>query len=74
MYCHARAAGKLTLLLVNDAGHMVPMDLPEVALDMMHRVVAGRGFADQKQKIADEGHSALASDCSRALEVRRDDA
>jgi carboxypeptidase D len=64
---YAKASGPLTLLLVNDAGHMVPLDLPEIALEMVSRLISRRGFADQQQKIPDDGKGgAIASDCSRA--------
>jgi serine carboxypeptidase-like clade 4 len=42
----AKSAGGLTFLQVFQAGHMVPMDQPEAALDMLHRVLDGRSFGD----------------------------
>ncbi len=42
----ARAAQGLTFLSVNDAGHMVPMDRPAQALDMLGRFIAGAPFDD----------------------------
>jgi pimeloyl-ACP methyl ester carboxylesterase len=40
----ARAARGLTFLEVNDAGHMVPMDQPAAALDMLSRFITGAPF------------------------------
>ena len=40
----ARTAGDFTFLQVYDAGHMVPSDQPQVALDMIRTFVAGDGF------------------------------
>ena len=37
-----RSAKGLTFLEVNDAGHMVPHDQPEVALDMINQFLAGQ--------------------------------
>jgi len=40
----ARTANGLTFLQVYDAGHMVPSDQPEVALDMIANFMAGGEF------------------------------
>ena len=40
----ARAAEGLTFLQVFDAGHMVPMDQPAAALDMLSRFINNRPF------------------------------
>jgi hypothetical protein len=40
----ARTANGLTFLQVYDAGHMVPADQPEIALDMLHDFVTGSKF------------------------------
>jgi cathepsin A (carboxypeptidase C) len=40
----ARTADGLTFLQIFDAGHMVPSDQPEVALDMIRTFVTGGGF------------------------------
>lgn len=40
----ARTAGGFTFLQVYDAGHMVPSDQPEVALDMITNFVNGGSF------------------------------
>jgi len=40
----ARTAGGFTFLQVHDAGHMVPSDKPQVALDMITDFVNGNGF------------------------------
>jgi carboxypeptidase C (cathepsin A) len=42
----AKTAGGLTFLQVYQAGHMVPMDQPEAALDMLQRLMDNRGFDD----------------------------
>lgn len=39
-----RSVGPLTFLRVFDAGHMVPMDQPENALDMITRFTRGKDF------------------------------
>ena len=40
----ARSHGPLTFLQVYDAGHMVPADQPEVALNMMRAFISGEKF------------------------------
>lgn len=40
----ARSAKGLTFLQVYDAGHMVPTDQPEVALDMISHFLSGGTF------------------------------
>lgn len=40
----ARTAGPFTFLQVYDAGHMVPSDQPEVALDMITNFIEGGSF------------------------------
>lgn len=40
----ARTAGGFTFLQIYDAGHMVPSDQPEAALDMITQFVNGRSF------------------------------
>ena len=40
-----KSHGGLTYLKLKDAGHLVPMDVPEVALDMVGRFLAGRPLA-----------------------------
>lgn len=39
-----KGEGKLTFLQVYEAGHMVPMDQPEVALEMLNAFLQGRVF------------------------------
>jgi hypothetical protein len=46
---YARSAGSLTLLLVLGSGHMVPMDKPPEALDMLRRFIRHKGLGDAKQ-------------------------
>ena len=43
---YVSSAGPLSLLLVLGSGHMVPMDKPEDALDMLHRFIKSKSFAD----------------------------
>jgi carboxypeptidase C (cathepsin A) len=43
---YARTAQNLTQVLVLGAGHLVPMDQPKVALEMLDRFLAGRSFTD----------------------------
>jgi hypothetical protein len=43
-YGYAKSAGVLTFLVVRNSGHMVPMDVPEAALDMITRFLKGQGF------------------------------
>jgi cathepsin A (carboxypeptidase C) len=47
-----RTSGLLTFLQVYDAGHMVPSDQPEVALDMIQTFVqeSGRGFQNERSR------------------------
>ena len=40
----AQAVGNLTVVVVTDAGHAVPMDAPEAALDMFNTFVRGESF------------------------------
>lgn len=40
----AKGSGSLTFLQVYEAGHMVPMDQPEAALDMYNRFVFNLPF------------------------------
>jgi carboxypeptidase C (cathepsin A) len=42
----ARAAQSLTQVLVANAGHLVPMDQPKVALEMLDRFLTGRSFIE----------------------------
>ncbi|KAH7488162.1 Pheromone-processing carboxypeptidase KEX1 [Phytophthora ramorum] len=48
----AQQGGNLTYLVVTGAGHMVPMDVPDVAADMLHRFVNGLEFNDKEQSVA----------------------
>ena len=41
---YAKTAGRLTQVLVRDAGHMVPMDQPRWALDLLNRFIANKPF------------------------------
>ena len=66
---HVRRAGNLQLLAVRDAGHMVPMDQPDVALDMISTFVrnadVGGGAA------ADEAGGQCAASCAKSRKRRR---
>mmetsp|Transcript_34134 Transcript_34134/g.89807 ORF Transcript_34134/g.89807 Transcript_34134/m.89807 type:complete len:747 (-) Transcript_34134:123-2363(-) len=48
---YVSSAGPLSLLLVLGSGHMVPMDRPEDALDMLHRFTHKETFADGKASL-----------------------
>jgi len=41
----------LMYLKVKDSGHMVPMDLPDVALDMIRTLIYNQNFDDYEQRI-----------------------
>ena len=41
---YARVVGNFTQVVVRAAGHIVPGDQPERALDMISRFVEGRGY------------------------------
>lgn len=41
---YAKQAGRLTQVLVRDAGHMVPADQPRWALDLLSRFIANKPF------------------------------
>ncbi|GMF26885.1 unnamed protein product [Phytophthora fragariaefolia] len=47
----AQQGGNLTYVVVTGAGHMVPMDVPEVAADMLHRFVKKLDFNDKEQSV-----------------------
>ncbi|ETL25742.1 hypothetical protein L916_20457 [Phytophthora nicotianae] len=47
----AQQGGNLTYLVVTGAGHMVPMDVPDVAADMLHRFVSRLEFNDKVQTV-----------------------
>jgi carboxypeptidase C (cathepsin A) len=40
----AKSAGNMSYVVVTNAGHLVPTDQPEAALDMMRRFVTGQPF------------------------------
>ncbi|KAL7688151.1 putative peptidase S10, serine carboxypeptidase, alpha/Beta hydrolase [Plasmopara halstedii] len=48
----AQQGGNLTYLVVAGAGHAVPMDVPDVAADMLYRFVNKLAFTDIVQAIA----------------------
>mmetsp|Transcript_3321 Transcript_3321/g.9196 ORF Transcript_3321/g.9196 Transcript_3321/m.9196 type:complete len:209 (-) Transcript_3321:52-678(-) len=45
----------LSFLKVIDSGHMVPMDVPGVALDMLRTFVYGESFRTYQQKLSSNG-------------------
>lgn len=49
---YAKSSGLLTYLVVAGAGHMVPLDVPVAALDMIGRFLKGASFADKPQTIS----------------------
>ena len=49
---YAKSSGLLTYLVVAGAGHMVPLDVPAAALDMIGRFLNNKSFADKPQGIA----------------------
>uniref|UniRef100_A0A7S0NA43 Carboxypeptidase n=1 Tax=Pyramimonas obovata TaxID=1411642 RepID=A0A7S0NA43_9CHLO len=52
-----KSAGKLIELVVGGAGHMVPMDQPEAALDMVTRFIQGQPFDDSSRAADDNTDS-----------------
>jgi len=54
---YVRQAGHFTQAVVRGAGHMVPGDQPERALDMMQRFISGTGFGSKEQMVAHLGSS-----------------
>ena len=54
----ARSSNGLTFLRVFDAGHMVPTDQPEAALDMIAQFIKGEAFVTVKQ------HSYVRGSCA----------
>jgi vitellogenic carboxypeptidase-like protein len=54
---YVREVGKFTQVVVRGAGHMVPGDQPERALDMIDRFIAGKGFGAEPS--TDTTHEAI---------------
>ncbi|POM74115.1 Serine protease family S10 [Phytophthora palmivora] len=54
----AQQGGNLTYVVVTGAGHMVPMDVPDVAADMLRRFVNRIEFNDKEQSVANTGLNA----------------
>lgn len=48
---YVRTSGPLSLLFVRDSGHMVPMDKPREALDMLNRFVKNKKMGDFTQAL-----------------------
>lgn len=46
-----KEGGGLTYVVVADSGHMVPMDVPVVSLDLVKRFLAQKSFKDHRQSI-----------------------
>lgn len=51
----------LMFIIVRNAGHLLPMDVPATALDMLSRFVGGQGFRDVSLR-SDAYYAALTSD------------
>ncbi|RHY35703.1 hypothetical protein DYB26_008074 [Aphanomyces astaci] len=49
-----QSGGNLTSIVVRDAGHLVPYDAPEAALDMVKRFIHSRSFEDIEQQVANQ--------------------
>ncbi|KAI9911124.1 hypothetical protein PsorP6_008768 [Peronosclerospora sorghi] len=47
----AQQGGNLTYVVVAGAGHMVTLDVPDVAADLLRRFVNGLGFNDKAQSV-----------------------
>ena len=63
--------GPLTLLEVNNAGHMVPMDQPENALSMLLEFVKKAFDATEIERLIEERNAARkAKDFARADQIR----
>ncbi|CAN0104491.1 unnamed protein product, partial [Ectocarpus fasciculatus] len=45
----------LTFLVVLNSGHMVPLDQPRAALDMLKRFLSGDAFSDGEQALVSVG-------------------
>ena len=52
---YARVVGNFSQVVVRAAGHIVPGDQPERALDMITRFVEGRGY----KNLPDPAHATL---------------
>ena len=39
-------SGKFSFLVVRNSGHLLPMDIPQQALDLLHRFLANESFSD----------------------------
>ncbi|RLN49194.1 hypothetical protein BBJ29_003705 [Phytophthora kernoviae] len=57
-------ASNLTHVVVTRAGHMVPMDVPDVAADLLHRFVNRLEFNDKEQSISNMQMNATDLDVS----------
>ncbi|RLN49192.1 hypothetical protein BBJ29_003706 [Phytophthora kernoviae] len=60
----AQQGGNLTYVVVTGAGHMVPMDVPDVAADLLHRFVNRLEFNDKEQSISNMRMNATDLDVS----------
>ncbi|CAH0480813.1 unnamed protein product [Peronospora belbahrii] len=54
----AQQDGNLTYVVVTGAGHIVPMDVPDVAVEMLHRFVNRLEFRDIAQRVTNTGLNA----------------
>jgi hypothetical protein len=65
----ATAAGPLTFLSVKDAGHMVPMDKPRAAYEMIYAFTRGEALAPARRK--GDARGAAKGAAAAALAPRR---
>jgi len=56
---YSKSFGPLTYLIVLNSGHMVPLDVPKAALEMVSRFLQGQSFADKPQPITMSAASPL---------------
>ncbi|CAM9829589.1 unnamed protein product, partial [Ectocarpus sp. 13 AM-2016] len=54
-YVKEKRGNPLTFLLVLNSGHMVPLDQPRAALDMLKRFLSGDAFSDGEQALVSVG-------------------
>lgn len=60
--------GNLSFLIVEGAGHLMPMDRPSQALDMLHRFLSSQSFGDRMLPSADEYTGVKLPDDDTSLE------
>ncbi|KAG7394450.1 Cell death protease [Phytophthora boehmeriae] len=60
----AQQGGNLTYVVVTGAGHMVPLDVPDVAADLLYRFVNKLEFNDKEQSVSNMRMNATDLDVS----------